>query len=196
MDVKPQRRWPRVLGLIGLVGGTLAVLGAAGALFGFRSFGIAFLLNWMVMTSVALAESWLGFSLSLPHSYYRWFPFERRGRVYRRLGVLVFKRILFWTRLSGLNPSIRYSGGRTSLGALESRMRQAEAAHVLVLVVVLAATGIAVVRGWWALTVWLSVFNGLMNGYPIMLQRYNRGRLSAVIETPVGRCALAKGEEI
>ena len=148
------------------------------------------------MTCVALAESWLGFSLTLPHSYYRWFAFERRGRVYRWLGVRAFKRILLRTRLAGLNPSIRYSGDRNSLGVLESRMRQAEAAHVLVLVVVAAATGIAVFRGWWALTVWLSGFNGLMNGYPIMLQRYNRGRLSEVIEGPVGRCAPEEGDGI
>jgi hypothetical protein len=36
----------------------------------------------------------------------------------------------------------------------------------------------AAARGWWAAAGWTVVFDVLLNGYPVMLQRYNRALLS------------------
>ena len=58
-------------------------------------------------------------------------------------------------------------------------MRQAEAVHEILLVVTLAVVVNAAVRGWWDAAGWTLLFNVLGNGYPAMLQRYNRARLAS-----------------
>ena len=58
-------------------------------------------------------------------------------------------------------------------------MSTAEASHGIALVLSLGAVAHAAARGWWlaaAVTLGLDV---LINGYPVMLQRYNRARLRA-----------------
>jgi hypothetical protein len=35
----------------------------------------------------------------------------------------------------------------------------------------------AMARGWWIAASWTFVFDVLVNGYPVILQRYNRARL-------------------
>jgi hypothetical protein len=57
-------------------------------------------------------------------------------------------------------------------------MRQAEALHEILLVVTLTVVLNAAVRGWWGAAGWTLVFNVLANGYPAMLQRYNRALLA------------------
>ena len=65
-----------------------------------------------------------------------------------------------------------------NLAVLDQRMQQAEAIHEILLVVTLAVAAGAAVRGWWAAAGWLLLFNVLFNGYPAMLQRYNRALLA------------------
>jgi len=56
-----------------------------------------------------------------------------------------------------------------------------EAAHALVFVIVCAIAGGAVALGWLDTALWLTAFNVLFNGYPVMLQRYNRLRLEPLL---------------
>jgi hypothetical protein len=58
-------------------------------------------------------------------------------------------------------------------------MRRAETDHVYMFLAVLLVIGQAIVRGWWDAAGWTLLFDILVNGYPVMLQRYNRGRLAA-----------------
>ena len=46
----------------------------------------------------------------------------------------------------------------------------------------LCLIGYALLRQWLDAVFWLFVFNLILNGYPIMLQRYNRARLLALID--------------
>ncbi len=43
----------------------------------------------------------------------------------------------------------------------------------------------AAVRGWWAAAGWTLLFNILFNGYPAMLQRYNRALLAQRFGLPL-----------
>ena len=56
-------------------------------------------------------------------------------------------------------------------------MRSAEAAHGVAFGVMVSFSAIAFIAGSIEAACWLFLFNVLGNGYPVMLQRYNRGRI-------------------
>lgn len=119
----------------------------------------------------------------LPREFERW----REGRAYELIGIRTFKHYLpttgdlvskWWgTRW------VSWRGSRTSQGlsAHEHRTRNWEARHIFGFLSMLALTWLSIEiygKGSW---VALLVANLLINGYPIMLQRYNRVRIQAVL---------------
>jgi hypothetical protein len=56
-------------------------------------------------------------------------------------------------------------------------MRKAETGHVVIFLIMLLLASYPVFRGWLDAAGWMILFNILINGYPIMLQRYNRFKL-------------------
>lgn len=158
------------------VGVTVGLVWAWRAL-GPASVGFAFAVVWLPMT-------WLG-TLSrvvrprLPERYHRLRPWERDGRVYERLGVRLVKRLLRRGPLAVFNPGLQLPSEPTPerIAQLDQRMRDAEAAHAILLVLTLGVVVHALARGWWVAAAATAVFDVAVNGYPVMLQRYNRGRL-------------------
>lgn len=145
--------------------------------FGPRSVGFALLIVWLPMT-------WLGtisriVTPRLPDGYHRLRAWERDGRVYERIGVREVKALLRRGPLSVFNPHLHLPDERTpeQLARLEQRMRDAEASHAMLLVATLAVVLHALARGWWVAAAATLVFDVLINGYPVMLQRYNRALL-------------------
>ncbi len=146
--------------------------------FGPRSVAFAFVVVWLPM-------AWLGTASRvvtprLPESYHALRAFERDGRLYERLGVLLVKRLLRRGPMAVFNPDLHLPAERTpaALARLDQRMRVAEASHALLFVATLAVVANAAVRGWWDAAAWTLVFDVLVNGYPVMLQRYNRAWLA------------------
>ncbi len=158
------------------------VLGFVGSEFGYRSPGFAFLANWLVMSAVAMLGGVGRVSALFPAGYFDIKEWEASGRLYRVLGIRLFKRLLERGPFAALNPTIRYEGNRRSLPQLASRMRDAEAAHGVVFGIVSLFGGAAVILGWWDSAVWMWVFNVVFNLYPILLQRYNRARLGRIMQ--------------
>jgi len=151
----------------------------SGRLLGVDGVAFAFLVVWLPMT-------WLGtisrvVTPRLPEAYHRLRSFERDGRLYERLGVRVVKRLLRRGPLAAFNPDLHLPRVWTASASarLDQRMRDAEASHALLLVATVPVVGHAAVRGWWAAAVATAVFDVLVNGYPVMLQRYNRALLEA-----------------
>lgn len=122
--------------------------------------------------------------------YFSPLPFERAGsgRIYQRLGIRVYKRYLptsgdLVSRFRGVRHVDRSGIGlQPSLQRIERRTRAYEARHIFGALSMLAIS-------WWSIAVphhgnWLalSLANLLINGYPIMLQRYNRTRVYAIRE--------------
>ncbi len=114
-------------------------------------------------------------------SFHRLRPFERDGRVYERLGVRAAKSVARCPPVTWFNPGLKLPRQRTpeQLALLDRKMRTAEASHTIAFVVSGAVAVHALVRGWWAAASWTVLFDLVMNGYPIVLQRYNRALLGA-----------------
>jgi len=163
---------------VAVTAAAVALLIGAAALLGVRSAGFAFAVVWLPMT-------WMG-TLSrvlqprLPGRWHALRPVERDGRLYERLGVRVVKRLLRRGPLAVFNPDLHLPAERTpeAMARLDGRMRDAEAAHVLVFALTLVAVAWALARGWWASAAWILLFDVLVNGCPVMLQRYNRALLT------------------
>ncbi len=158
------------------VGGT-ALLVWGWQVFGPRSAVFAFLVVWVPMT-------WLGTASRLaqprlPTSYHQLRGFERDGRVYERVGVRAAKRLLRRGPFARFNPHLHLPTERTPerLARLEQRMEAAEASHAILFVATLGIVANAAARGWWTAAALTLVFDVVMNGYPAMLQRYNRALL-------------------
>jgi hypothetical protein len=166
---------PIIVGLV-TVGVTVGLVWAWHAL-GPTSVGFAFVVVWLPMT-------WLG-TLSrivrprLPASAHRLRSWEVDGRVYERLGVRLVKRLLRRGPLAVFNPGLHLPSKPTPerIAELDQRMRDAEAAHAILLVLTLGVVVHALARGWWVAAVATAAFDVAVNGYPVMLQRYNRARL-------------------
>jgi hypothetical protein len=164
------------LAIIGLVAWSLDA-------FGFRDPLFAFLLNWLLMSWAAIVGQAVHFSF--PKTYYEIKRFEGTGRFYEYLGIRWFKALVRRGPLSILSPSLRFPKERTLSGlqGLDAEMRKAETSHGIVFVLVLGFVGYALLRGWLDSAGWMLLFNLLLNGYPIMLQRYNRIKLNALIRS-------------
>lgn len=150
--------------------------------FGFRSPVSAFLVNWLTMFWVAAIGQVV--HLSFAPGYYRVRPFERTGQVYERLGIRLFKKLVRRGPLSIFSPTLRFPKEKTvsALQGLLNEMRKAETGHALIFVLVLLFVGYVSLKGWLDAVAWMLLFNILINGYPIMLQRYNRIRLQELIQ--------------
>ena len=91
-----------------------------------------------------------------------------------------FKRLLRRGPLAVFNPDLHLPAdpSTANLAHLDQRMRDAEASHFILLVLTFGVVVHAAARGWWGAAGWVLLFDALVNGYPVMLQRYNRGLLS------------------
>ena len=148
---------------------------------GFRSLIFAFVVNWFVMAWIgALA---LVTNLSLPSTYYVTRSFERTGQVYEHIGIRRVRRLLRRGPLSIFSATLRLPKEKTvpALLNLDNQMRKAEAVHTLAFIFMLVLAGYAAVNGWFDAVTWILLFDILINIYPIMLQRYNRIKLQALI---------------
>jgi hypothetical protein len=151
--------------------------------FGARSGVFAFAVVWVPM-------AWLGIVSRfarprLPAGYHALHRLERDGRLYERLGVRLAKRMLRRGPLAVFNPDLHMpvEPTATSLTRLDQRMRDAEASHFILFVLTFGVVVHAAARGWWGAAGWTIVFDVLLNGYPVMLQRYNRALLSRRFES-------------
>jgi Glycosyl-4,4'-diaponeurosporenoate acyltransferase len=164
------------------------VVAAAMLLLGVRLLGatsaaFAFLVVWVPMT-------WLGtvsriFQPRLPRRYHELRDFERDPWLYQLLGVRLVKRLLRRGPLALFNPGLHLPAERSPerLAELAQRMKDAEASHFVLLVAMLGVVINAAVHGWWVAAGLTLLFDVLMNGYPVMLQRYNRVLLNARFPT-------------
>jgi len=161
----------------GLTVVTVALLVWSRREFGARGVWFALLVVWLPMTWLGIVSRFM--QPRMPDGYHALHRWERDGRLYELLGVRMFKRLLRRGPLAAFNPDLHLPADRSAanLAHLDQRMRDAEAGHFLLLVFTLGVVVHAVARGWWGAAGWTLLFNALVNGYPVMLQRYNRGLL-------------------
>ncbi len=137
------------------------------------STAFAFWVNLFLMAWAVIVRA--GTFIRLPSALDTIHP--RELRFHRWLGVPVAREIF---RRIPTNPALKLRG-RRDLARLEAEIRKAEADHLLVFGV---GMGLAVWAGlryglWSALT--YTLFNILLNGYPVLVQRHNRARIQRII---------------
>ena len=144
-----------------------------GRMFSFTTFAFAWGLNFMLMGWYTYLISL--FAPGLNTSYFKPQPFEQGGKIYRYLGVHLYRRLLVlvgWEKISRQANPIR--NNLSDLRTCEYNTRVAELGHTLIALLVLALT--PVVCRSWDEAKWLLITNLLLNVYPIVVQRYNRPR--------------------
>jgi hypothetical protein len=174
-------------GMIVLIA-TLALLASlvfVWRIFGPRNFFGAFLLNLLPTSWSPCVKSAL--VLHLPAGYYPLRHFEQGTSLYERLGIRWFQTLMRTPVFGILNLDIPRRFRKRDFVGLEREMRFAETSHVFAFLLVLGVLVFALAQGWWDAVVYLTVWNLLVNVYPVMLQRYNRGRLLCLMERSARR---------
>jgi hypothetical protein len=181
VDEQPERRHAATVALVWVTAALVLglVMWWAVRTLDVRGPWFALVVVWAPMTALGTVSHVT--PIRLPARFHRLRPFEVDGRAYELLGVRVAKSLLRRGPASWFNPRLHLPATRDaeSLARLDAAMRNAEASHALLFVAVLPVVVHALARGWWAAAAWTLAFDVLLNGYPVILQRYNRGRLEA-----------------
>lgn len=169
------------------VGANLMIVGLLVAFFwrvtGFRSALFAFELHFILMASATHLDK--VFAPKLDSA--RFDVSAREARIYRRLGVVGFMVLL---RRIGWHAAIRddrvFDGTRRTIASYERATRHGENAHLCIFLFTLLPIVYAAIRGWWDAVGWILGMGIAFHVYPIMLQRYQRVRLRALLSRTSG----------
>ena len=114
--------------------------------------------------------------------YFEPMSFERDGRIYERLGVKRFKRTYIGFMKRYLITETLRGRDEKSLQHLINSTKWYEGTHLVLNcgLSILIASELA--NGYYKGAALLGLVNTLTNIYPIMMQRYNRGRLYKTLE--------------
>jgi hypothetical protein len=130
----------------------------------------------LLTTLLALAAS------RVSEPYFRLRAFERTGRLYEVVGVRLFRGLVPDGDLINRLQRRRTAGYRVVRGRQDAiaflvRTQASERGHLVLFVAGGVTAGYAALLGWggWALVIGLG--NVPVNVYPILLQRYTRGRI-------------------
>ncbi len=159
---------------LALIYGLISYVGMQGFLF-------AWMLNLLLMMCVFMFTEALksGFT----STYYDAKPWERNGKMYAKIGINFFRKVLVWIGWEKLNKkSSPVEKNTKALIHLHYRTKQSELGHIIILVIVFGFNVFVVYKIGVAESLWLLVLNILLNLYPIFLQRYNRPRLARAIK--------------
>jgi len=136
-------------------------------------------ISWIVAAVVAaLTRAAL---LKRAPSRFRFAIWEREGRVYRKLGIGVFSRVLKRTPLGWLNPYLKFDSDKLELQRLLREMGYAERAHLIGGAITLAFSVGYGLTGHIQIGACLLMLTMVAHIYPVMLQRWNRGRVLRLI---------------
>ena len=145
------------------------------------SFLFSWTLNFSLMFWISLVE--LQLQPALRHKYFKEQAWEKQGKIYEKLGVHWFRKLLVisgWEKLSQKKNPVRKN--TTALLQLERATRVSEFGHLVIVVLVLLITIPVSFSYSVSEAIWLTVLNILLNVYPILVQRYNRPRLRRLMQ--------------
>src|SRR5579863_2139754 len=136
--------------------------------------------SWLISMTIAVVSSAIFFRVNPTlFSLAQW---ERQGEIYDRAGIRAFRWVLFHSPLGWINPNFHLRISRADCGRMLREMNTSESIHWLTCVVsvVLAISYLLhdhAVYGYVMLLVRIP-----FDLYPIMLHRWNRGRVLRVLE--------------
>lgn len=139
-------------------------------------------ISWLISITIAVVTSAIFFRVNPKlFSLAQW---EKQGEIYDRAGIRTFRWVLFHSPLGWINANFHLRASRADCDRLLREMNSSESVHWLTCVfsVMLAISYLRddhAVYGYVMLLVRIP-----FDLYPIMLQRWNRGRLWRVLERP------------
>jgi len=127
--------------------------------------------------------TWSSFVLPLrglpdAERYFRLRPWERSGRLYRALGVPLFRALVRRGPLAVFNRALPRAWHLGDPARIERETRAAEAGHAIAFGLIVALAVAALFRGQVDRAIWLIALDVPMNLYPVLLQRDHRLRLA------------------
>ncbi len=115
-------------------------------------------------------------------SFYDQKDWERKGIIYKYLGINIFRKLLVWIGWEKLirkgNP---VNKNTITLTHLYNETKKGELSHIIILIIVLGFNVFAISKFGFLKTICLLVLNIILHLYPIFLQRYNRPRLKRAL---------------
>jgi hypothetical protein len=150
-------------------------------------------MSWLISITVAFATSAIFFRLnpalfSLAH-------WEKQGEIYDFTGIRAFRLVLLHSPLGWINPNFHLRISRVDCDRLLRELNSGEAVHWLTCVVSVVLAISHLVHGYAVYGYAMLLIRIPFDLYPIMLQRWNRGRVLRVlrrrqarpIDAPQGR---------
>jgi hypothetical protein len=138
----------------------------------------AFALSWLVAMAVALATSAIFRVNPELFSLARW---ERDGEIYDGASVRAFRWVLLHSPLGWINPNLHLSAGHADCDRLLREMNTAEGVHWLTCVVSVLLAIWYLVDGYALYAYVMLLVRIPFDLYPIVVQRWNRGRVCRVL---------------
>jgi len=144
------------------------------------TFAFAWALNFLLMLLFSMFSGVLKGPLT--SSYYNHKTWERRGEIYRYVGIDFFRKLLVWI---GWEKVIRKScpieKNTKALVNLHYQTKRSEIDHLIIFVIVLAINVFVAIKYGILKSLYLLILNVILNLYPILLQRYNRPRIERAL---------------
>jgi hypothetical protein len=103
--------------------------------------------------------------------------------IYSWLGVRLVKSVVetpLWPMVNGFEPPPKAKSQQELLDRMEQTARGAEICHLATFAFASLAMAIYLAVGNIPTAIWILVFNLLLNGYPVMLQRVHRWRIQQI----------------
>jgi hypothetical protein len=149
----------------------------------------AIALTWLVTIAIGLGTGFI-FAAADP-ALFALAPWERDGEIYDRAGIRAFRWVLLRSGLGWINPNFHVRHSRPDCERLLRETNNSEGVHWL-------AGAVLVVLAIWFLVDGYPVHGYVMllvripfDVYPIMLQRWNRGRVYRVLRRGQGSVTAA-----
>ncbi len=174
-------KFAKILILIFIAIITFALIYAYIKFLGMQGFLFANYLNFTLMACIGVFTEKL--KSKNTSNYFNQKVWENNGKIYKLLGINVFRKLLVWIGWEKLNKKANpVNGNMEALTNLEYNTKQSELAHLIVFFIVLGFTIYVIIEFSFIKSLWLIFLNILFNVYPIFLQRYNRPRLQKAFE--------------
>ncbi len=173
------RVWMKALALLAVVLVFAASFFLLGRVIGFASPWLVLLLMFYFLAIAKVAEPL--FTLSMPSRLRPLRRWELQGRVYRRLGVLGFGKLLRDSPLRYLNAAVYLDRKRNDSARVLHLAGSGEASHFWAALLLLPYIARLAVRGEWDVVASFLLAELLVNVYPILHLRHTRGRLERMV---------------
>ena len=139
-------------------------------------------MSWLISMTIAVVSSAIFFKVN--PALFCMAHWEKEGEIYELAGIRAFRWVLFHSPLGWINANFHLRGSRVDCDRLLREMNSSEAVHWLTCIVSVMLAISNIVHGYVMYGYAMLLIRIPFDLYPIMLQRWNRGRVLRVLTRP------------